>query len=403
MNLRPMSDVEKRAAAKAFKEAWTGRGDEKQDAQNFWRMLLSTVYGMTSPETDVLFEYPVKKEAGKNNIFIDAYIKDTSVLIEQKGMDVSLRKHYEQSDGSKLTPFGQARCYAGLLPHSMNPRWIVVSNFQEIDIHDMNNPNGEPYVVMLEDLDEEYTRLNFLVDTGNENIRREMEISKKAGDLVGLLYDALLKKYGPKPSQADLHSLNVLCVRLVFCLYAEDAGIFGQHLLFHDYLKQFQPRQVGKALEELFVILDQTEDERPRFLAESDPILASFPYVNGGLFKGKVDVPPFDDKLYNLLLSDASAGFDWSEISPTIFGVMFESTLNPETRRKGGMHYTSIENIHKVIDPLFLDDLKAEYTAIMANNVIASRHDALERFQDKLASLSFLEIPLPKLIQNRAA
>ena len=403
MNLRPMSDVEKRAAAKAFKEAWTGRGDEKQDAQNFWRMLLSTVYGMTSPETDVLFEYPVKKEAGKNNIFIDAYIKDTSVLIEQKGMDVSLRKHYEQSDGSKLTPFGQARRYAGLLPHSMNPRWIVVSNFQEIDIHDMNNPNGEPYVVMLEDLDKEYTRLNFLVDTGNENIRREMEISKKAGDLVGLLYDALLKKYGPKPSQADLHSLNVLCVRLVFCLYAEDAGIFGQHLLFHDYLKQFQPRQVGKALEELFVILDQTEDERPRFLAESDPILASFPYVNGGLFKGKVDVPPFDDKLYNLLLSDASAGFDWSEISPTIFGAMFESTLNPETRRKGGMHYTSIENIHKVIDPLFLDDLKAEYTAIMANNVIASRHDALERFQDKLASLSFLEIPLPKLIQNQAA
>ena len=391
MNIRPMTDVEKRSAAKTFVETWLGRGDEKQDAQNFWRMLLSTVYGVESPESDVLFEYPIKKDVKSSTIFIDAYIKDTAVLIEQKGKEINLRKHYEQSDGSKLTPYGQARRYAGLLPHNMNPRWIVVSNFQEFHIHDMNNPNGEPYVVKLADLEKEYTRLNFLVDTGSENLRREMEISKKAGDLVGLLYDALLKKYGLKPTQADLHSLNVLCVRLVFCLYAEDAGIFGQHLLFHDYLKQFQPRQVGEALEKLFAILDQTEEERPRFLSESDPLLASFPYVNGGLFKGKVDVPPFDDNLYELLLSEASAGFDWSEISPTIFGAMFESTLNPETRRKGGMHYTSIENIHKVIDPLFLDDLKAEYTSIMSSNVVASRHRALEAFQDKLASLEFLD------------
>ena len=391
MNIRPMMDVEKRAAAKGFVEIWTGRGDEKQDAQNFWRQLLSKVYGVEDPEADVLFEYPIKKETEKSTIFIDAYIKDTSVLIEQKGKDINLSKHYEQSDGSKLTPYGQARRYAGLLPHNMNPRWIVVSNFQEFRIHDMNNPNGEPYVVMLADLEKEYHRLNFLVDTGSENIRREMEISKKAGDLVGLLYDALLKKYGPKPSQADLHSLNVLCVRLVFCLYAEDAGLFKRHLLFHDYLKQFQPRQAGKALEELFAVLDQTEEERPRFLAESDPLLASFPYVNGGLFKGKVDVPPFDDELYNLLLSEASAGFDWSEISPTIFGAMFESTLNPETRRKGGMHYTSIENIHKVIDPLFLDDLKTELDGIIADPVPRTKAKKLSAFHDKLASLEFLD------------
>ena len=391
MNIRPMTDVEKRSAAKTFVETWLGRGDEKQDAQNFWRDLLHDVYGVESVTSDVLFEYPIKKDVKSSTIFIDAYIKDTAVLIEQKGKDINLRKHYEQSDGSKLTPYGQARRYAGLLPHNMNPRWIVVSNFQEFHIHDMNNPNGEPYEVKLADLEKEYTRLNFLVDTGSENLRREMEISKKAGDLVGLLYEALLKKYGPKPSQADLHSLNVLCVRLVFCLYAEDAGIFGQHLLFHDYLKQFQPRQVGEALEKLFAILDQTEEERPRFLSESDPLLASFPYVNGGLFKGKVDVPPFDDALYELLLSDASAGFDWSEISPTIFGAMFESTLNPETRRKGGMHYTSIENIHKVIDPLFLDDLKAELDSIIAEPVQRNKTRKLNAFHDKLASLEFLD------------
>ena len=391
MNIRSMTDVEKRAAAKGFVETWTGRGDEKQDAQNFWRELLQSVYGVEKPESDVLFEYPIKNVQTKNTIFIDAYIKETSVLIEQKGMDIDLKKHYKQSDTQRLTPFEQAHRYAGMLPHNMNPRWIVVSNFQEFHIHDMNNPLAEPYVIMLKDLEKEYHRLNFLVDTGSENLRREMEISKKAGDLVGLLYDALLKKYGPKPSQADLHSLNVLCVRLVFCLYAEDAGIFGQHLLFHDYLKQFQPRQVGEALEKLFATLDQTEEERLRFLGESDPVLAAFPYVNGGLFKGKIDVPPFDDDIYNLLLTEASAGFDWSEISPTIFGAMFESTLNPETRRKGGMHYTSIENIHKVIDPLFLDDLKTEYNSIMSSNVIASRHNALDRFQDKLATLEYLD------------
>ena len=391
MNIRSMTDVEKRAAAKGFVETWTGRGDEKQDAQNFWRELLQSVYGVEKPESDVLFEYPIKNVQTKNTIFIDAYIKETSVLIEQKGMDIDLKKHYKQSDTQRLTPFEQAHRYAGMLPHNMNPRWIVVSNFQEFHIHDMNNPLAEPYVIMLKDLEKEYHRLNFLVDTGSENLRREMEISKKAGDLVGLLYDALLKKYGPKPSQADLHSLNVLCVRLVFCLYAEDAGIFGQHLLFHDYLKQFQPRQVGEALEKLFATLDQTEEERPRFLGESDPVLAAFPYVNGGLFKGKIDVHPFDDDIYNLLLTEASAGFDWSEISPTIFGAMFESTLNPETRRKGGMHYTSIENIHKVIDPLFLDDLKTEYNSIMSSNVIASRHNALDRFQDKLATLEYLD------------
>ena len=393
MNLRPMTDVEKRAAAKSFVETWTGRGDEKQDAQNFWRMLLSTVYGMVSPESEVDFEYRVKNDQTGSTIFIDAYIRDTSVLIEQKGMDIDLKRSYKQSDGSMLTPFQQARRYAGLLPHSMNPRWIVVSNFQLFHIHDMNNPNAEPFIVYLKDLEKEYHRMNFLVNTGSENIRREMEISKKAGDLVGLLYEALLKKYGPKPTQADLHSLNVLCVRLVFCLYAEDAGIFGQHLLFYDYLKQFSPQKARKALEELFDVLDTKEEDRPRFLSDDDPLLAAFPYVNGGLFSKdvQIDIPPITEDIYNLILRDASAGFDWSEISPTIFGAMFESTLNPETRRKGGMHYTSIENIHKVIDPLFLDDLTAELDAIIADPVQRTRKRKLEAFHDKLASLEFLD------------
>ena len=389
MDIRPMTEVEKRSAAKTFVETWLGRGDEKQDAQNFWRMLLHSVFGVESPESDVLFEYPIKKDVKSSTIFIDAYIKDTAVLIEQKGQNVNLRKHYEQSDGSKLTPYGQARRYAGLLPHNMNPRWIVVSNFQEFHIHDMNNPNGEPYVVLLKDLEKEYTRLNFLVDTGSENLRREMEISKKAGDLVGLLYEAFLKQYKNPDDPRTLHSLNVLCVRLVFCLYAEDAGIFGKHLMFHDYLQVNGLAHARQSLIDLFKVLDQRPEERDEYL---DDDLAAFPYVNGGLFADDdIVIPRLTEEIYHLILRDASEDFDWSEISPTIFGAMFESTLNPETRRKGGMHYTSIENIHKVIDPLFLDDLKAELDSIIAEPVQRTKTRKLNAFHDKLASLEFLD------------
>ena len=392
MKLRQMTDVEKRRAAKAFIENWKGRGDEKQDAQNFWRDLLQSVYGVEKPEADVSFEFRVRNDQTGSTIFIDAYIHDTAVLIEQKGMDIDLSRHYKQSNGSMLTPFQQARRYAGLLPHNMNPRWIVISNFQEFRIHDMNNPNAEPYIVMLSDLEKEYTRLNFLVDTGSENLKREMEISIKAGELVGKLYDALLKQYKDPTNANSLKSLNALCVRLVFCLYAEDAGIFGQHLMFHDYIKAYDPRHTRSALIKLFRVLDQKPEERDPYLADDDPLLAAFPYVNGGLFADEnIEIPPITEDIYHLLLRDASEDFDWSEISPTIFGAVFESTLNPETRRSGGMHYTSIENIHKVIDPLFLDDLKTELDAIAAEPIQRTRAHKLTVFHDKLASLEFLD------------
>lgn len=159
------------------------------------------------------------------------------MLIEQKSQDVDLRKGSKQSDGSMLTPYQQARRYAGYLPFNQAPRWIVVCNFQQFHIHDMNRPNDEPEIVKLSDFEKEYPRLQFLVDEGNENIKREMEISLQAGDLVGVLYDALLQQYIDPTAPETLKSLNALCVRLVFCLYAEDAGIFGKHLMFHDYLQ----------------------------------------------------------------------------------------------------------------------------------------------------------------------
>lgn len=384
-----LDNVKQRQTVKQFVEDWIGRGDEKQDAQNFWRQLLQKIFGVEDPEKAVSFEYRVKNDQTNSTIFIDAYIHNTHVLIEQKSYDVDLKKGYRQSDGSMLTPFQQARRYAGLLPHNMNPRWIVVCNFQEFHIHNMNQPNAEPEIVKLADLEKEYTRLEFLVDAGNENLKKEMEISIKAGEIVGVLYDALYKQYKDPDSEKAQKSLNALCVRLVFCLYAEDADIFGKRLMFHDYMKRRGVGNARQSLIDLFRVLDQKPEERDPYL---DDDLAAFPYVNGGLFSDEnIEIPRITDEIFQLILRNASEDFDWSEISPTIFGAVFESTLNPETRRKGGMHYTSIENIHKVIDPLFLDDLKQEFEDIKAIAVKKTRNTKLDAFHDKLASLTFLD------------
>ncbi|MBQ6996767.1 MAG: class I SAM-dependent DNA methyltransferase [Oscillospiraceae bacterium] len=381
-----MTDTERRLAAQQFVKDWTGHGDEKQETQRFWMGLLQKVYGVAEPDKFIEFE---KRVVLGHTSFIDGYIRDTSVLIEQKGADIDLRKGYRQSDGSMLTPYQQARRYAGNLPHDMNPRWIVVCNFKEFHIHDMNRPNDPAEVVLLEDLPKEYHRLQFLVDTGSEHIRKEMRISLQAGELVGKLYDALLKQYTSPASEEELKSLNMLCVRLVFCLYAEDAGVFGGHDKFRNYLKSFQPKNVRSGLIKLFEVLDTKETDRDPYM---DDDLAAFPYVNGGLFADKnIIVPKFTDEIITLLVEDCGGDFNWSEISPTIFGAVFESTLNPETRRAGGMHYTSIENIHKVIDPLFYNQLCQELEEIAAIGVEKTRKLRLEQYQAALAKLKFLD------------
>ena len=379
-----MTDMEKRTAAAKFAANWQGRGDEKQETQRFWIELLTKVFGVDG-STAIAFEVPVKLD---HTSFIDGYIESTRVLIEQKGRDIDLKRGYKQSDGSMLMPYQQARRYAGYLPHDQNPRWIVVCNFQEFQIHDMNRPNDEPEVVKLADLEKEFHRLQFLVDTGSEHIKKEMEISLQAGDLVGVLYDALLKQYKTPDDPETLKSLNKLCVWLVFCLYAEDAGIFGGKSMFHDYLERHRSED-RRALINLFRVLDQDIPQRDKYL---DDDLAAFPYVNGGLFADEnIEIPRLGDEVVDLILHRASEDFNWSEISPTIFGAVFESTLNPETRRSGGMHYTSIENIHKLIDPLFLDALKAELEEIEAVAVERTRKAKLEAFQKKLARLKFLD------------
>ena len=379
-------------AAKKFVERWEGKGYEKGETQRFWLELLHTLFGIENPMSMMEFELPVKtitKEKGSD--FIDAYIPSTKVLIEQKGSRVDLNTKFRQSDGQELTPYQQARRYAAGLPVSMTPRWIVACNFREFEVHDMERPNDAPEIIQLADLEKEYHRLTFLVDDTSVHIKKELEVSMAAGRIIGEIYDAFLKEYRNPEDPHSLRSLNILCVRLVFCLYAEDAGLFSSHSQFHDYLVQFKAGtgEMRKGLLELFEVLNTPLEQRDPYLPDD---LLAFPYVNGGLFAEEgIEVPRFTESIANLLLQRASDDFDWSEISPTIFGGVFESTLNPETRRAGGMHYTSIENIHKVIDPLFLDDLKAELDEIKAMPVEKKRISMAQAYQDKLASLKFLD------------
>lgn len=381
-----MTVDEQKAAAKAFVEAWKDKGYEKGESQPFWLALLRNIFGVEKPEEFIIFEEQVKLD---HTSFIDVLIPETHVMIEQKGSNKDLRKPIKQSDGTLLTPFQQAKRYSSELPYSQRPRWIVTCNFQTFLVYDMENPSGEPEEILLENLEKEYYRLLFLVDTGNTHLKREMEISIQAGDIVGVLYDAILKQYIDPTNEHSLKSLNMLCVRLVFCLYAEDAGIFGKKNMFHDYLAGFRTKDMRRALIDLFKILDTKPEDRDPY---DNSMLSEFPYVNGGLFADEnIEIPQFTDEIRDVILSKASDDFDWSEISPTIFGAVFESTLNPETRRAGGMHYTSIENIHKLIDPLFLDELKQEFEEIKEVKVAKTRENKLHAFQEKLSKLKFLD------------
>lgn len=360
-----ISDVQQRESSINFANYWRNKGNEKSDSQRFWIDFVQDVLGINNATQKIEFEKPVIVN-GKTK-FIDVYIPETNTLIEQKSLGISLDKPEKQSDGAILTPFEQGRRYCQWLPHEENARWIITCNFGSFEIYDMNKPQDAPVIVELDEIRHKLSLFDFMFKKEVKELSHEMEISVKAGEIVGILYDKLLVQYKDPENEESLKSLNALCVRLVFCLYAEDACIFDSNnrIMFRDYLQDVEVTAFRKTLVEFFKVLDTKEEDRDRYLAEDNPKLAAFPYVNGGLFADEdIEIPPFTEEIKILLLEKASADFDWSEISPTIFGAVFESTLNPETRRSGGMHYTSIENIHKVIDPLFFEELNKEYTEI---------------------------------------
>ncbi|MBR3129939.1 MAG: methylase, partial [Clostridia bacterium] len=384
-----MTDAQQREAARQFYYRWKDHGNEDEDARSYWLEFLTNILGVERATERVSFEKKVIGADG-NTKRIDVYIPETRVLIEQKSFGIALDK--PQAGHGGKTPYEQAKEYDNGLPFDEKARWIVTSNFAEIWVYDMNTRRPEPVKLALSDLPAKYHMLDFLVNKETKKVTDEMKLSLDAGRLVGQIYDAFLKQYKNPDDPETLKSLNKLCVRIVFCLYGEDAGIFGKKNMFHDYMAQFDAAHARKGLRDLFRVLDQKPSDRDPYLSDDDPLLAAFPYVNGGLFSDEdIEIPPLTDEIMNLILRNASDNFDWSEISPTIFGAVFESTLNPETRRSGGMHYTSIENIHKVIDPLFLDDLKSELETIKAIAVLKTTEKRLKEFQDKLASLTFLD------------
>lgn len=383
-----MNPAQQKAAARAFVARWQeAEGNEDREARSFWIEFAQELLGIPNATKVLNFERRVK---GRK---IDVFYEDMGILIENKSRGCSLDEKYVRSKkvGAE-TPYEQGKWYADNLPNSVRPDWIITCNFDEIRIHNLNhaNPGSTFTSVALEELPDMLYLFGFFTDRGNSRIEKEKQLSVKAGELVGKLYDELSKQY--QNIEADRHeqrSLNVLIVRLVFLLYAEDSGLLAKRGHFYDYLKNVPPNRLRNALMELFDVLDTPENQRDPYL---DPELAAFPYINGGLFTHEdIVIPNLTDQIKVDLLAEASAGFDWKDISPTIFGAAFESTLNPETRRSGGMHYTSPENIHKVIDPLFLDDLKAELDEIEGIKIERDRVRELRIFQRKIASLTFLD------------
>ena len=415
------SDESRRRAAKAFVERWTfRRGSEKGEDQQFWNDLLRSVLGVEDVESRIRYQVPVPMGGGavpataKTTKFLDAWIPETRVLIEHKSRGVDLSA--PQAGHGGLTPYEQACEYDNARPFDEKARWIVTCNFDRFEIHDRAKPLAPPLVLRLRDLPKEIHRLAFLVDPKEKAVARELEISVQAGRIVGELYDALLARYAggaqsPATGKADatervppaaLAALNRLCVRLVFCLYAEDAGVFPKDCL-RRLVEASDAHRLRNDLQRLFRVLDTPPERRDPYL---EPELAAFPYTNGGLFRigsgdglaaknaedakgtptpprGLDDIPPLTEEIRRLLLG--ACRFDWREITPTIFGALFESTLNPETRRAGGMVYTSVGNIHKVIGPLFLDGLTRRVDEAVG------RGRELDALQAELASLTFLD------------
>lgn len=392
-----MTDQEQREAARQFVNKWKNKGNEKADARSYWIDFLQNVLGMDHVTDRIEFEKSVKDEDGTTT-WIDAYIPETHVLIEQKSLGISLDKPQAGHHGK--TPYQQAKGYDNGLSVDEKSVWIVTSNFSEIWIYNMHEQQPKPTKIELLEMQDKYKLLDFLMNKQQRKVSEEIQISIKAGELVGKIHDRFLEQYHDPMAKRTQNSLNILCVRLVFCLYAEDAGLFGAKDAFSKYIAQYEPKDIRRAMLDLFKVLDTPLDQRADLYLDDE--LAAFPYVNGGLFKREnIEIPLITQDIKDTL--EESAHFDWSKISPTIFGAVFEATLNPETRRKGGMHYTSIENIHKVIDPLFLDDLKKELNEIETITVARTKRKKLTDYQSKLASLKFLENKTRYLIQSKVA
>ena len=354
--------------------------NEKSDTQTFWLTLIRDIFGVDNPEEYIVFE---KRVLIEHIGFIDAYVPSTGVVIEQKSPGKDLAAAFEQ-----------AKRYYDWLPVSQRGQYIITCDFNTMHVHDMETPKAPPKVLQVSELSRD--DIPFLVIPG-ETMPLEERVSIEAGQRFKELYKHLrasLDEHFPNASLSSkayrdaVDDLNIFCVRLVFLLYAEDSGLLAKHQ-FRNFLEGIK-NIARENLLVLFNVVNKNNSSRSPFMSE---IFRAFPFMDGGLFEKEIDFPSLSDEALHIIIHDMSESINWSGISPTIFGAIFESAVNEDTRDTQGIHYTSINNIHKVIDPLFLflDDLNAKLDAILAQpDSLGKVHELLE-LQDKLAALRFLD------------
>lgn len=363
------------------------RNEEESLKHSFWRGLLKC-FGITHFDTE--------KPSGKKQW--DFYVSQARVIIEQKASKFELRG--EKDSGA----FQQVIDYVSDSKGQSYPYYIITCNFKEINVYDCQHNNlselkrDEPLrTIAFEDIPNEVEHLKVyfsdknevLKDIKNEEIIEEQDVttnSKKAGFLIERLYNDLVKNIKSKGKSIDAtmsHILNVFCVRVVFCLYAEDSNLFNQKA-FGKFLSTLNEETSARSIRELFKVLAMKDEDRE--LEIDTTLIDKFPYVNGNLFTEDLPIPEITQEILDYMIKDMSTGFDWSTINPTVFGAIFESTLNQLERRENGMHYTSIENIDKVIHPLFMNDLREQYLKILNNKTYTDKTKSykLEEFRNNV-------------------
>ncbi len=356
---------EVRARAAAFAEDWKDAAYEKGETQSFYNAFFD-VFGVQRRSV-ARYEAHVAKLDNRSG-YIDLFWPGV-LIVEQKSAGRDLKAAYEQA--------GE---YFDALPERERPRYILVSDFQTFELHDLDERETASFA--LEDLPAHVEKFGFVMGVQKRTFRDQDPANIEAAELVGRLHD-MLAETGYRG-----RDLERFLVRIVFCLFADDTGIFEPRDIFFDFIEARtggDGADLGPWLSQLFQVLDTPEDGRSAALDED---LARFPHVNGALFDGPLRIPSFDAAMRRALLD--ACRFDWSNISPAIFGALFQSVMDPAERRAQGAHYTTEKNILKVIEPLFMDDLRAEFARLKARRNSRRRPDLL-RFQERLGALRFFD------------
>lgn len=380
-----------KADAQKFCREWTGRGDENQDTQRFWIGFFQEVLGADDAIQRLRFEVPVQTAASDHNGFIDVLVPSAKVVIEQKSLGIDLAKP-EKRQGRMVTPAQQALAYAQGMPLTQQPRYIVACNFEQMWVFDREADalcKKEPlFKLSLAELPKNLAAVQFLKGAGEAPTTISQAVSVEAGKIMGKLHDLAAASFNDPDAPENHHALSVLMTRLMFLMFCEDAGLVAPNA-FRDYVKHFRAEGLRRGLKDLFVWLDTPDEERDEY---AEDWLKVLPYMNGGLFRERTEVPPLDETFRTTLLVDGCQEFDWSGVSPTVFGSIFEGALSHDHRRANGQHFTSPDNIHKVIDPLFLDALEADFEEAKAKPVAGgARRKALEELHERVGSVGVLD------------